>query len=191
MSMRVLRSMGRGMIARPEYQTLIYVYPVTMEVSGLEGPDRLDTCFLMRLVERVTEYENRNCREGLSLKLQPYSPVLITQSIFRLTHYRVSLSISARISLSDQFLSLDLIQERRPMLVLAKAIDFAGSTVTLNRIHEITYSALNTSLGAEWREPLQGSIASRKTTRFFSVDWETPTGGGIQTISLMKKLTSG
>jgi len=183
MSMRASRLMDKGLIERPDDTTLIYAYSVRITDFSSEDEGLRDTCSLTQLAEHVTRYESQDSPIVSSVRFQSASLALITPSIFPVQRRQVSLLIHAHIKLCEPLPSLVPTLARRPMLVLAKAIDLFGSTGTTRHIRDITFSALSTYSGAGWLEPPPRSIANRKVTRSFSVNWETLTDGHTQSIS--------
>lgn len=182
-------SMDRGLIARPDYTTLTYVYPVQITVLGLEGLDQKDICCLKRLVELVTVLENQNYHDGLYQVSLTILAVSITPSTFIQRYHQVNLLMLANIRLSEAFLLSDQIQARHAILVLANRIDIAASTVTLSRTHVLTSCALNMFSDGQWLEPPQHSIYRRQTKKIFTSNWETHTDGDINRITLAQAPT--
>jgi len=183
MNMKVSRLMDRGLIARPDFQTLIYAYPVKITVSDWVEEAQQDTSALMQLVELVNEYENRNYPEGLLVKFSLCSPALITPSIFPATPSQVSLLTHVTIKASEQYPLYARTRGKRSMLDLVRAIDIAGFTGTIRRIREVTYCAWNTSSGAGWQEPPPNSIANRQVSSTFTLRSDQHGDGSIEYIT--------
>lgn len=180
MSTKTGYSTDKGLIAMPEYQTLIYAWGVTITVSGSAVEVPQDTCSLTHLAALATQSANQPSHVISWVKLQSSSPALITPSIFLRNVSRVTLLMRALIGLSGQSPTYDQIAGRRAMLALPRVIAFAGCTATTHRIRVLNYSVLNTSLGAGWQEPPPYSIVNRKTTGTFSPNWAIPMDGYIR-----------
>ncbi len=180
MSMRRGYSTDKGLIARPEYRHLTYAWPVRIMVSDWAEKDLRATSWSKLLAERAMQFVNPDYPVGLSVTLHHYSPDLITRSMFIPTPDLVTLLMRVDMRLSDQFLLSVPTLERRPIVVLPRAIALRGCTATIHRIRAVTYSALSLSSGAHWQEPPPWSIANRKTTGYFSASWEIRGDGSIR-----------
>jgi len=166
-------SMGKGLIARPVNQTLIYAYPVTITVFSSAEKVPQDSSFLLSLVELATQSAMKH-HPAVSLeRLHLSSPALITLSIFGPMSFQASLLMRAHIKLSEQS-HISIPTRGRPvMLALASQIVFAGSTVTVSRIRELTSCALNTFSDGLWQEPPPNSIYKRRTSIDFTQSYST------------------
>lgn len=174
-------SAASGLTARLGSQILTYAYTMTLELDRSEVSHHLDTCYFSSLVEAATQYVNHQSRDVSWLRLLSYSQGLIMRSMFGQTPDRLSLRIVAVIGLCEQSSISNQKPARRCMLALPNRIVFAGSTVTIRHIHELTYCALNSFSDGRWHEPPQHSIVRRRATASFSLKSEIVLGGLIRT----------
>jgi len=182
-------SMGKGLIARPDNQTLIYAYPVTITVFSSAGPVLQDSSFLLSLAELATQSAMKH-HPAVSLeRLQRCSPAWTTQSIFGPMSFQASLLMRARIKLSEQSRISIPTRGRPVMLVLASQIVFAGSTATVSRIREVTSYALNLFSDGLWQEPPPNSIYQRKAAIDFTNSYLTLTASITKSRGLPFPLT--
>lgn len=142
---RVLKQAGRERRIALQYSARITGRWYTDEAT-------LQQCCMNLLEGVVSHYAARTWDKNLSLISVSASPDLMSQSMFDAAYRQVILRTTVVISASGALGTFVPKPARRSTLVLPSQIDFAGSTVTINRTLGLTYSGLNSCSGVEWRK---------------------------------------